>query len=141
VAEQPYKVRQKLAGKVVVLEVTGRLEAVPDGRDGLLALVEQRLQEGRKNFVVNLSRVRMVTSLGVGGLLNLLRVVGGNDGALKLLSPSFTVRQILRVSQLETLFEIFEDEAVAVSSFDQIKDEKKKEGPTKHAKRREKILV
>jgi hypothetical protein len=51
------------------------------------------------------------------------------------------VRQILRVSQLETLFEIFEDEAVAVSSFDQIKDEKKKEGPTKHAKRREKTLV
>ena len=115
--DQPYKIRQKMVGEVVVLEVTGRLDPPADGRDGLLALVEQCLQEGYRNFLLNLSRIRMVSSLGVGGLINLLRVVVSHDGALKLLQPSFSVRHILRISKLESLFETFQDETAAVSSF------------------------
>jgi len=117
--DQPYKIRQKVVDDVIVLEVTGRLDLPPDGRDSLLALVEQRLQEGHRNFLLNLSRIRMVTSLGVGGLINLLRVVASHEGVLKLLEPSFSVRHILRVSKLEGLFETFQDEAAAVSSFAQ----------------------
>jgi anti-anti-sigma factor len=117
--EQPYKIRQKMVNDVVVVEVTGRLDPPADGRDGLLALVEQRLQEGYRNFLLNLNRIRMVSSLGVGGLINLLRVVVSHNGALKLLQPSFSVRHILRISKLEDLFETFQDEAVAVSSFAQ----------------------
>jgi anti-sigma B factor antagonist len=131
----PYKLREKVVGDVVILEVTGRLDLPSDGHDGLLTAVERRLQEGRMNFLLHLGRVRMVTSMGIGGIINILRVLEGRGGALKLLAPSFSVRHLLQISKLESLFEMFDDEALAVSSFAQDREREPGERRATEAKR------
>jgi anti-anti-sigma factor len=93
--------------------VSGRLDPGFE-RDGIYRAVEKLLAEGWKIILIDLSRVTFVTSLGVGSLINVLRLVTSQEGRLKLVDPSLSVRKILTVSNLGSVFETHttEDEAL-----------------------------
>src|SRR5262249_41065492 len=57
------------------------------------------------------------SSTGVGSLIKSYRAVLKKKGRLKLLSPSQSVRNILTISKLDGVFEIFSDESEALKSF------------------------
>lgn len=102
--------------EVAVVEVSGRLDPGFE-RDGIYRAVEKLLAEGWRTILLELSRVTLITSLGVGSLINVLRLVTSQDGALKLVNPSLSVRKILSVSNLDSIFEVYvtEDEALGSS--------------------------
>jgi len=113
---QATRIRTRRVGDVAVLEVSGRLDPA-FGPDPLLEAVEKLLGEGIKHYLINLSRVNFISSLGVGSLINVLRRLSTSEGRLKLLKPSFSVSRILSVSKLEGLFETYMDEEEAIRSF------------------------
>jgi len=113
---RPTKVISRKTGAVRVIKITGRLDP-GDGPDALFDMVEKFVEEDELSFLLDLRSVTYVSSTGVGSLIKSYRSVLKKKGRLKLLSPSQSVRNILTISKLDGVFEIFSDEGEALKSF------------------------
>ena len=108
---------------VTILDLTGRLslgEAVAFGPGSGLILsdtVKELTKKGKKNILLNLAGVTYVDSSGVGQLVGAMTSARNQGVGLKLLRPNTKVLELLKMSKLDTVFEISEDEATAVASF------------------------
>jgi len=108
---------------VSILDLTGRLslgEAVAFGPGSGLILsdtVKDLAKKGKKSILLNLAGVTYVDSSGVGQLVGAMTSARNQGVALKLLRPNAKVLELLKMSKLHTVFDIFEDEASAIASF------------------------
>lgn len=101
---------------VKVIKLRGRLnlgEAVDRMRDTF----EDLLNAGQTRFVIDLGEVSMIDSSGIGLLVRYLTAAKQRAGSVKLLNPSKFAVQTLRMTGLLKLFETFDDQEQAVSSF------------------------
>ena len=113
---RPTKCRAQKIGKVNVLKLTGRL--TPDEHeDVLLTNVKQLIEADEKYFLVDLSSVNYINSSGVGTIIQCFRLARSKSGDLKILNPSQSVTHIIQVSKLDSIFEVFRDQAAAIESF------------------------
>jgi anti-sigma B factor antagonist len=107
-------VRSQAAVKVIKLR--GRLN-LGESVDRMRQTFDDLLNAGETCFVVDLGEVSMIDSSGIGLLVRCLTAAKQQSGSLKLLNPSKFAVQTLRMTGLLSLFEVFEEEAQAVSSF------------------------
>jgi anti-sigma B factor antagonist len=96
--------------------VTGRLDP-GDGPDLLCDMVQEFVKEDEVDFLLDLRTVTYISSTGVGSLIKCYRSVLKKKGHVKLLNPSQSVRNILSISKLDGVFEMFSDEKDALASF------------------------
>jgi len=120
---RPTKVISRKNGDVRIIKITGRLDP-GDGPDLLFEMVQRFVEEGEINFLLDLRSVTYISSTGVGSLIKCYRTVLKEKGQVKLLSPSQSVRNILAISKLDGVFEIFSDEAEALADFQEKAPEK-----------------
>jgi anti-anti-sigma factor len=113
---RPTKLVTKTLDSIRIIKVTGRLDP-GDGPDKLSDLVQELAGEGQLDFLLDLRGVTYISSTGVGSLIKCYRAVIKQKGRVKLLSPSQSVRNILSISKLDGVFEIFSDEPTALESF------------------------
>jgi|SRR5262249_10264292 len=113
---RPTKVISRKIEDVRIIKVTGRLDP-GESADPLSAMVQGFVEADEINFVVDLRGVTYISSTGVGSLIKCYRSVLKKKGHVKLLSPSQSVRNILTISKLDGVFEIFSDEKEALASF------------------------
>jgi anti-sigma B factor antagonist len=113
---RPSKIISRKAGPVRIIKVTGRLEPA-DGADQLFDTIQRFIEEEEVDFLIDLRSVTYISSTGVGSLIKCYRSVLKMKGHVKLLSPSQSVRNILAISKLDGVFEIFSDESEALASF------------------------
>ena len=85
--------------------------------DSFRQTVEELFGNGDSRIVVNVADVPMIDSSGIGALVRLLTIAKQRGGALKLVSPSKLAVQTLKIVGLLNLFEVYDDEGAAVSSF------------------------
>jgi anti-sigma B factor antagonist len=78
--------------------------------------VVRLLDDGHRYFVLNLSEVEFVDNLGIGQLISVWTTVKDKGGRVSLVNPSRRVRIAMQLTQLCTLFEVFEDEAAALQN-------------------------
>lgn len=115
------KIRQ--VEDVTVLDLTGRFslgEAVAFGPGSGLILsetVRDLTKNGRKKILLNLAGVTYVDSSGVGQLVGALTSARKQGVELKLLSPNKQLVDLLKLSKLDTAFDISEQGKAAVASF------------------------
>jgi anti-sigma B factor antagonist len=76
-----------------------------------------RMEKDTK-VLIDLSKVSRIDSTGLGVLMNCYCHAVKNSGALKLLHPDASVRQVLNVTKIDSVLQTFEDEAVAIRSFE-----------------------
>jgi anti-sigma B factor antagonist len=110
------KLTVRQVGDVVVVDAVGRLtlgEGSSTFRDTLRDLVAQ----GNKKIVLNLGEVSYIDSSGIGELVSAFTTVTNQGGRFKLLSLTKRVQDLLQITKLYTVFEVFDDEAAAVGSF------------------------
>ena len=101
---------------VVVVDFEGSL--VVGVADGVIStVVEQLLADGYSNILINLSKVDYVDSSGLGDLVQSQKLAQRLGGRMKLLSPQDRVRRTLHISNLLPLFDVFEEEQLAVDAF------------------------
>jgi len=101
---------------ILVLEMKGRLAAGPDAglfRDAIAAATQQ----GKSNLVLNLAGVDYIDSTGLGALVVSATSLRKNGGNIKLLNLNRRNIELLVMTKLATVFEIFTDEQDAVNSF------------------------
>jgi anti-sigma B factor antagonist len=113
---RPTKVISRKTDSVRVIKITGRLDP-GDNADQLYDMVQRFVEEDEIDFLVDLRSVTYISSTGVGSLIKSYRSVLKQKGHVKLLSPSQSVRNILAISKLDGVFEIFSDESEALASF------------------------
>ena len=103
-------------GDVTLIEAAGRItlgESVASLRDQIHELTS----DGRVKIVLNLAQVGYIDSSGLGELVSAYATVKNRGGAIKLLHLTSRVKDVLQITRLSTLFEVFDDEAKALASF------------------------
>jgi len=103
-------------GDVTILEAAGRItlgENVRQLRTQILDLTTS----GRKNLILNLGDINYIDSTGIGELVWAYTTVSRHGGTLKLLKLTKRVQDLLQITKLLTVFEVFEDRDQALKSF------------------------
>ena len=102
-------------GATAVLEVEGKLK-MGDAVDQFRARWTEAIGEGARVVVINLQGVPMIDSSGLGSLMRCYSSLHAVGGKVKLAGSTEVVRQLLAVTQLERLFEFYDDENTALAS-------------------------
>ncbi len=113
------ELEQRIAGDVAIIKVTGDITLNKGGDVLLKDKVQSLLQQGHKHLLVDLSDVSYVDSAGLGELVQAYSTTKNRGGALKLLNVTKRLQDLLVVTKLLTVFETFDSEASALTSFTQ----------------------
>jgi anti-sigma B factor antagonist len=103
-------------GMVKVIKLRGRL-SLGEPVDRLRATIEDLLGAGNKQLVLDLEELNTMDSSGIGLLTRSLTNAKQNGGSLKLVNPSKFVVQTLKLVGILNMFEVFQDTAAAVASY------------------------
>jgi anti-sigma B factor antagonist len=110
------KLTTRQVGDVTVIDATGRI-TLGEGASHFRDTIRDLATKGDKKLLVNLSDVSYIDSSGIGEMVSGFTTVTNHGGMLKLLGLSKRVKDLLQITKLYTVFEVFEDEASAVRSF------------------------
>jgi len=112
----PLDIAETKTGSVVVLTLKGTLEI---GRDAerLDEIVKARLDSGENKFLLDLAGVRYIDSSGITVLIKIHTSAKNSAGAMKLLRLTQRVHDVLQITRLSSVFEIYNDPAKALESF------------------------
>lgn len=109
-------IQQREREGIVILDVTGRL-TVGENVSGVREKIQALSDSGSHNIILNLAEVDYIDSTGLGGLVISFTTLKKAGGSLKLLNASRRNIELLILTKLTTVFEIFDDEQDAVNSF------------------------
>lgn len=110
------KLSPRQVGDVTVIDVTGRI-TLGEGSSNLREGIRDLVAKGNKKILLNLGEVSYIDSSGIGELVSGFTSVANQGGQLKLLNLTKRVRDLLQITKLYTVFEVYEDEATAIRSF------------------------
>jgi anti-sigma B factor antagonist len=110
-------IEERVVSGITVLDVDGRMSASSPERL-LGSAVRALLQRDRKRIVVNMQKVPYIDSTGLAEIVESYHTTTRRGGAFKLVQLTPHVRELLTVTMLLTVLDVFETEADALASFD-----------------------
>ena len=111
-----FKATPRESGGVTLVEVSGRI-TLGEGSAVLRAMSRDPLEKGQKNIILNLGDVNYIDSSGIGELVSAFTSVKKQGGELKLLHLTRKVHDLLQITKLYTVFDVYSDEQTAIRSF------------------------
>ena len=102
---------------VTIADISGRI-VLGEECAALREVVQDLMEKGKKKIIFNLAMVDYIDSSGLGNLISVFVRVRKQGGELKLLKLTNKIHDLLQITKLYTIFEIMDDEAVAVHSFE-----------------------
>lgn len=110
------QIDKRVRDGVTILDVEGKV-TIGKGDVALREAVQDVLNAGATKILVGLGKVTTIDSSGVGELVSALTTVTNRGGKLKLVNLPPKVNDILQITHLITVFEVFENENDALASF------------------------
>lgn len=110
------EIHQREREGVTVIDLKGRITVGPEAT-ALREKVAAAVAANVKNLVFNLAHVDYIDSTGLGALVMCATTLRRNDGNVKLLNLNRRNIELLVMTKLATVFEIFSDEQDAVNSY------------------------
>ena len=107
---------ERRIGDVTILDIDGRI-TIEEGADLFRDVVRPLVREGRLKLVLNLHDTPYIDSTALGEIICTYTSVIRKGGSMKLLNVSGRVHQLLMITRLLSVFDLFEDEAEALKSF------------------------
>jgi anti-sigma B factor antagonist len=111
------KVDVRNVDDVIIVDLDGRL-VLGVGDELLRDVMNELLAEDWKKIVLNLRKVTIMDSSGIGEVVASWKLAGRFGASVKLLRPGPQVQRTLRLTQLLPLLEVYDSEDEAVASFD-----------------------
>ena len=111
------KIEKRRINDVLILDMTGKLR-LGEGSAEFHTAIRQLAESGEKRIVINLADVSYIDSSGLGELVAGYTALKRNGGKLKLLHLTARVRDLMVMTKLLTVFDVYENEAEAVKSFE-----------------------
>jgi anti-sigma B factor antagonist len=109
-------INSRVSGDVTIVDVAGKI-TLGDGSAMLRDKVKELSAAGTKKILLNLGEVNYIDSSGIGELVSAFTTISNTGGGLKLLNLTKRVQDLLQITKLYTVFEVFDDEAQAIASF------------------------
>jgi anti-sigma B factor antagonist len=103
-------------GSITVLDLKGKItlgEGSVQVRDAIRGLV----RKGKKSILLNLGDVNYIDSSGLGELVGAYTTAKNQGAEIKLLKLTKKVHDLLQLTKLCTVFDVYDDEAIAIASF------------------------
>ena len=110
------KLTTRQVGDVTVIDAAGRI-TLGEGASTFRDTIRDLAAKGNKKLLLNLGDVSYIDSSGIGELVSGFTTVTNHGGVLRLLGLNKRVKDLLQITKLYTVFEVFDDEAAAVRSF------------------------
>ena len=110
------KLTSREVNDVVIIDLSGRVtmgEACAAIRDE----IHDEAGHGYKKVLLNLADVTYIDSAGLGELTAAYTTVKNRGGSLKLLNLTKRVQDLMQITKLYTVFDVFDDEKKAIASF------------------------
>lgn len=101
---------------VAVLDLGGRV-TLGEAAGSLRDVIKDLVGKGSKDILLNLTEVTYIDSSGLGELVGAFATVSNRQGRLKLLGLQPRVHDLMHITKLYTVFDIFTDETEAIRSF------------------------
>ena len=102
-------------GKVLIFDVQGDLDA--KSASILKEKINEKITDGKSLILINLSALPYMDSAGLGVLVSGLKNANRLSGDLRIWGLQDEVKSIFELTRLNKVFQIFEDELAAVSSY------------------------
>jgi len=120
------EIQRDIKSNVVVLSlgankagntVSGDVELDVDNNYLLIEAVEEELNQGKTNIILELKNVSYVDSSGLGAIFDSYKQVVEKDGKLKILNPNVDVKRVLDITKISKKIDILNNEEEAIKSF------------------------
>jgi anti-sigma B factor antagonist len=102
--------------RVSVLSLNGRI-TLGEGSVQIRDAIRDLIGKGSKSILLDLGEVNYIDSSGLGELVSAYTTAKNQGAALKLLKLTRKVHDLLQLTKLYTVFDIYDDEASAIASF------------------------
>ncbi len=109
-------ISERQAGDVSILDLSGKV-TIGEGSVALRNAIRRMLGEGKSKILLNLGGVGYVDSSGIGELVSSFTAVNKEGGTLKLLNLTQKIQDLLAITKLLTVFDVYENEAEALASY------------------------
>jgi len=106
----PLSIKTRIASGVVFVDMSGRLCFL---EVALRDRVNELLEAGHREFVLNLANVPYIDSFGLGQLIAIWTSIRSKSGQMTLLRPTDHVRRLFQITKLDTVFHLSGEELVA----------------------------
>ena len=109
-------IKERQAGDVSILDLDGDVR-MGDSATALRGAIRSLVAGGNRKILLNLAGVKYIDSSGIGELIANYTTVGRSGGQLKLMHLTEKVQDLLVITKLLTVFDVYDDESEALSSF------------------------
>jgi len=106
----PLSIKTRIASGVVIVDMSGRLCFL---EVALRDRVNELLDAGHREFVLNLADVPYIDSFGLGQLIAIWTSIRSKSGQMTLLRPTDHVRRLFQITKLDSVFHLSGEELVA----------------------------
>ncbi|MDM7998195.1 MAG: STAS domain-containing protein [Acidobacteriota bacterium] len=110
------KIEMRTVRDVRILDCSGKI-TLGEGTMAVRNTVRDILKENGKKIILNLADVNYIDSSGIGELVSTYTTVTNAGGQLKLLNLTKKIHELLQITKLLTVFQVFDSEEAAVNSF------------------------
>lgn len=107
-------IREREAGDAAILDLDGNI-IMGSGSTQLRDIIRRLIEEGKEKIILNLAGVKYIDSSGVGELVSGSVALNRVGGQLKLLNLPQKVEEVMALSSLLSIFDIYEDESKALA--------------------------
>lgn len=110
------EIKEREREGIVILDCKGRMVLGPE-MEQFRTSTRNLIESGRLNMILNLMHVDHIDSSGLGEMVALSRNLTRDNGQVKLVDLNKKQVQLLVITKLTTVFELYDDEQHAVNSF------------------------
>jgi len=110
------KIHTRTVGDVHVLDISGKI-TLGEATKTIRYTISDLLENGGRKIVLNLNDVNYIDSSGIGELMRTYTTVTNEGKQLILLNLTRKIRELLVITKLLTVFQVYNSEQAAVSSF------------------------
>jgi len=103
----PLNISSRVVSNAVILDLSGRFSVA---EDSLREQVNKLLEEGRLNFLFNMAGVPYLGTWGLTEMILMRTEIRKRGGTLGLVAPIERVREVLKITKLDAVFPIYENE-------------------------------
>ena len=109
-------IKERQAGDVTILDMDGKV-TIGEGSVALRTAIRRLLEEGKKKILLNLGGVGYIDSSGIGELVSSFTAINKEGGQLKLLNLTQKLQDLLGITKLLTVFDVYDSESDALGSY------------------------
>ena len=110
------KITQREMDGVAVMALEGRI-VLGEESNALRETVKGLLAKGQKKIVLNMDNVTYIDSAGLGTLVASHHSAKSQRAGLRLSNLGSKFQEVLQVTKLLTVFDVYDSEAAAIRSF------------------------